>query len=353
MLDKTCLRDVRMTALDAIVASADLREGFFGVLCRIQLSTYLAVLRDRRRMCHSEDHELEWHQTGAVPVCSTAKPWSSHSVIGYEVDSRIGLITELTGPHRLTSVLKPHTRSMDATDALRSGNDRRGRWHKGRSKKPGNVILIIGAGPKKAVFRFVAPVPQITLEQVKWAIPSPPSGAGASIDLALSPSPTALSPEHGPIADSQSSTPPTMGDVVVAVAKGDQSLRPAGPLVSVLHLVAPASVPNACNFPVAKAYTLRVAFCAALRTPWTAERESFHESVVGNDAVGEVLSGRVKLRLEFSVVRWPNHYSDEGGAEVWNIVQTFLRHRNSAIAPHLEASVDLPGTEPGRLRQHC
>jgi DNA polymerase-1 len=42
------------------------------------------------------------------------------------------------------------------------------------------------------------------------------------------------------------------------------------------------------------------------------------------DAVGVVLSGRVHLRLESGVVRYPDHYWDEEGVEIWKIVEGYL-----------------------------
>jgi DNA polymerase I-like protein with 3'-5' exonuclease and polymerase domains len=45
------------------------------------------------------------------------------------------------------------------------------------------------------------------------------------------------------------------------------------------------------------------------------------------DAAGVVLSGRVHLRLDFGIVRYPDHYHDEDGAEIWDIVEKFLAGR--------------------------
>jgi hypothetical protein len=64
-----------------------------------------------------------------------------------------------------------------------------------------------------------------------------------------------------------------------------------------------------------------------------------------DDAVGEVLSGGVKLRLEFGIVRYPDHYSDENGSEIWNIVQSFLQRRGSGKAPHSVSVIDSPSAE--------
>lgn len=42
------------------------------------------------------------------------------------------------------------------------------------------------------------------------------------------------------------------------------------------------------------------------------------------EAKGVVLSGRVDLRLSCDTIRFPDHYCDEGGLEIWNIVKSFL-----------------------------
>lgn len=47
------------------------------------------------------------------------------------------------------------------------------------------------------------------------------------------------------------------------------------------------------------------------------------------EAVGVVLSGRVHLRLDSGIVRYPDHYHDEDGAEIWGIVRRFLAVRNT------------------------
>jgi DNA polymerase I len=53
------------------------------------------------------------------------------------------------------------------------------------------------------------------------------------------------------------------------------------------------------------------------------------------DAVGVVLSGRASLRLGSGTVRYPNHYCDEDGAEIWDIVEKFLegRVKRSSVRP--------------------
>jgi hypothetical protein len=50
------------------------------------------------------------------------------------------------------------------------------------------------------------------------------------------------------------------------------------------------------------------------------------------EAVSVVLSGRVKLRLECGVVRYPDHYQDDDGKEIWEIVEGYL----DAGARHLQ-----------------
>ncbi len=45
------------------------------------------------------------------------------------------------------------------------------------------------------------------------------------------------------------------------------------------------------------------------------------------DAAEVVLSGRARLRLEYGTVRYPNHYCDEDGAEIWDIAEKFLAGR--------------------------
>lgn len=50
------------------------------------------------------------------------------------------------------------------------------------------------------------------------------------------------------------------------------------------------------------------------------------------EAVAVVLSGRVDLRLECEVVRYPDHYWDEDGKEIWQIVEGYLK----ADAQHLQ-----------------
>ena len=42
------------------------------------------------------------------------------------------------------------------------------------------------------------------------------------------------------------------------------------------------------------------------------------------DAARVVLSGRVNLRLECGIVRYPDHYWDEDGKEIWQIVERHL-----------------------------
>jgi hypothetical protein len=42
------------------------------------------------------------------------------------------------------------------------------------------------------------------------------------------------------------------------------------------------------------------------------------------DAGGAVLTGRVQLRLETGIVRYPDHYFDDDGREIWDMVVSFL-----------------------------
>jgi len=41
------------------------------------------------------------------------------------------------------------------------------------------------------------------------------------------------------------------------------------------------------------------------------------------DASGAVLTGRVQLRLETGIVRYPDHYQDDDGEEIWRMVVGF------------------------------
>jgi len=53
------------------------------------------------------------------------------------------------------------------------------------------------------------------------------------------------------------------------------------------------------------------------------------------DAAGEVLSGRVKLRLEPRIIKYPDHYEDKKGAEIWKRIQgalKTLKDTTSAVA---------------------
>lgn len=43
------------------------------------------------------------------------------------------------------------------------------------------------------------------------------------------------------------------------------------------------------------------------------------------DASATVLTGRVQLRLETGIVRYPDHYSDDDGKEIWDLVVGFLK----------------------------
>jgi hypothetical protein len=42
------------------------------------------------------------------------------------------------------------------------------------------------------------------------------------------------------------------------------------------------------------------------------------------DASDVVLTGKLQLRLEAEIVRFPNHYDDDKGGELWKIVNEFL-----------------------------
>lgn len=61
------------------------------------------------------------------------------------------------------------------------------------------------------------------------------------------------------------------------------------------------------------------------------------------DAVGVVLSGRVHLRLESGVVRYPDHYWDEDGVEIWKIVEGYLeagaRDREQGSSPAISGEI--------------
>jgi DNA polymerase I len=45
------------------------------------------------------------------------------------------------------------------------------------------------------------------------------------------------------------------------------------------------------------------------------------------DAGEAILSGRVQLRLDLGIVRYPDHYEDEEGQEIWEIVTDFLKQK--------------------------
>jgi hypothetical protein len=47
------------------------------------------------------------------------------------------------------------------------------------------------------------------------------------------------------------------------------------------------------------------------------------------DATGVVLAGG-QLRLDVGIVRCPNHYEDEDGKEIWNIVMRFPSDRETS-----------------------
>ena len=45
------------------------------------------------------------------------------------------------------------------------------------------------------------------------------------------------------------------------------------------------------------------------------------------EASDTVLGGSVQLRLETGIVRYPDHYSDDDGQEIWQIVLNFLEQK--------------------------
>ena len=57
------------------------------------------------------------------------------------------------------------------------------------------------------------------------------------------------------------------------------------------------------------------------------------------DAVGVVLWGRVHLRLESGVVRYPEHYCDEDGAEIWKIVEGHFEARAQDREPRFSPTI--------------
>ena len=52
-----------------------------------------------------------------------------------------------------------------------------------------------------------------------------------------------------------------------------------------------------------------------------------------------VLSGRVNLRLECGVVRYPDHYWDEDGKEIWEIVKGYLEADTRQLQPTLAQTI--------------
>jgi hypothetical protein len=52
------------------------------------------------------------------------------------------------------------------------------------------------------------------------------------------------------------------------------------------------------------------------------------------DAGETVLSGQVQLRLETGIVRYPDHYCDDDGKEIWEMVVSFLEQRREEEQTH-------------------
>jgi hypothetical protein len=77
-----------------------------------------------------------------------------------------------------------------------------------------------------------------------------------------------------------------------------------------------------------------------------AERVSAALASCFQDAAGVVLSGRVRLRLDFGIVRYPSHYHDEDGAEIWNIVRQFLADR---AEKEIDSDEERPAPRPRYL----
>jgi DNA polymerase-1 len=55
-----------------------------------------------------------------------------------------------------------------------------------------------------------------------------------------------------------------------------------------------------------------------------ANRVSMELESCFHDSADVVLSGRVQLRLDTHILRYPDHYQDEDGQEIWNIVMRYL-----------------------------
>jgi DNA polymerase I len=61
-----------------------------------------------------------------------------------------------------------------------------------------------------------------------------------------------------------------------------------------------------------------------------AERVASELKACFRDAAGTVLSGHVELRAETGIVRYPDHYCDNDGKEIWDMVVKFMEQKRAA-----------------------
>ena len=62
-----------------------------------------------------------------------------------------------------------------------------------------------------------------------------------------------------------------------------------------------------------------------------------------SEASNAVLNGRVQLRVETGIVRYPDHYDDDDGEEIWDMVMDFLRQKEGEEQADPQAELETPG----------
>lgn len=70
-----------------------------------------------------------------------------------------------------------------------------------------------------------------------------------------------------------------------------------------------------------------------------AEGDAVELEACFRDAGNEVLSGNVQLRVETGVVRYPDHYCDDDGKEIWEMVVSLMKQKRAEINQAEELSL--------------